>query len=49
MTLSSKGDRTASRERATRQAKAGGRDDQVDDPERHPDSGPIAACRENEW
>jgi hypothetical protein len=37
------------RERATSRAKAGGRDDQVDDPDRHPDSGPVADFREREW
>jgi hypothetical protein len=37
------------KERATSRAKAGGRDDQVDDPGRHPDSGPIADYREFQW
>jgi hypothetical protein len=41
--------RIHSSERATRRAKAGGRDDQVDDLGRHPDSGPIAGYRPNEW
>ncbi len=31
------------------QAKTGGRDDQVDDPGGHADSGPIADYRRNEW